>query len=151
MIKVYKKRTVPKDQKIIRINDVYFNNTTAQLLDDRAKEIIRQIDESELFDKYSIQSRFDGSKLNIDKLSTGCKTVLNIMYNPDKIFDIAECGENALEVIYSLEDGKVYCDYPMIAFNMKQAEAVDVKNVQIFNEYEALRKWWKNEDKADSH
>ena len=34
------------------------------------------------------------------------KTTLNILYNPDKVFNISECGENALDIIYSLENGR---------------------------------------------
>ena len=93
--------------EVVRINDVYFNKNTVGMLDQRAGRVIGQIDNSQMLDQYSIASRFDGTRLNIDKLSTGCKTALNIMYNPDLIFDIAECGENALEVIYAMESGKV--------------------------------------------
>ena len=93
-----------------------------------------------------IESRFDSTKLNIDKLSTGCKTALNIMYNPNKVFDISECGENALEVIYALEQGNVYCEYPMIAFNMTEVKAVDADGAHLFTDYEGLKEWWKDED-----
>ena len=104
-------------QEVVRFNDIYFNKYTADLLDDRARDIIKQIDQTEMLGKYAIESRFDGSRLNIDKLSTGCKTALNVMYNPNNIFDICECGENALEVIYGMDAGKVYCEYPMIALD----------------------------------
>ena len=104
-------------QEVVRFNDIYFNKYTADLLDDRARDIIKQIDQTEMLGKYAIESRFDGSRLNIDKLSTGCKTALNVMDNPNNIFDICECGENALEVIYSMDAGKVYCEYPMIALD----------------------------------
>ena len=69
----------------------------------------------------------DGTTLNIDKLSTGCKTALNIMYNPDKIFDIRECGDNALDVIYALPDGNVVCDYPLISFDMSRVNVFEKK------------------------
>ena len=146
MIAVYKKSGIPETEEVIRFNDLYFNKNTAELLDGRAKEIIQKIDHSEMLEKYAIGSRFDGTRLNIDKLSTGCKTALNIMYNPDRIFDICECGENALEVIYSLNDGKVFCEYPMIAFNMDKARGIDKSGVHEFDDYEDLREWWKNED-----
>ena len=146
MITIYKKDAIPENREIIRINDVYFNKHTAELLDEKAEIIIMQIDKSKLLEKYAIGSRFDGTRLNIDKLSTGCKTVLNIMYNPEKIFDICECGENALEEIYKLDKGKVYCDYPMIAFDMEEAKGIDAKGEHVFTDYEELREWWKNED-----
>lgn len=146
MIKVFKKKALPKNVELIKINDVYFNKYTSEKLDEKAKDIIFRIDKSILIDKYTIGSRFDGTKINIDKLSTGCKTTLNILYNPDKIFDISECGENALEEIYSLSEGNVYCEYPMIAFDMDKAEAIDTKGSRIIDDYEELKEWWKNED-----
>ena len=146
MITIFKKKAIPKNKELIKINDVYFNKYTSAKLDERAEEIIYRIDSSKMIDQYTISSRFDGSRLNIDKLSTGCKTVLNIMYNQDKIFDVSECGENALEVIYSLEAGKISCDYPMIAFNMKEVEAVDSSGSHIISDYEALKEWWKDEN-----
>ena len=146
MIKIYKKKAIPQSLELIRINDQYFNKYTVELLDERAEDIIWSIDRSKMIDKYYIESRFDGAKLNIDKLSTGCKTVLNIMYNPDKIFDISECGENALEIIYDLEQGNVYCEYPMIAFNITEAIVVDANGEQLFTDYEELKEWGKDED-----
>ncbi len=146
MITIYKKSAIPEMEDVIRFNDLYFNKYTSDLLDGRAKDIIKRIDQSEMLEKYAIMSRFDGTRLNIDRLSTGCKTVLNIMYNSEKIFDICECGENALEVIYSLDTGKVYCDYPMIAFNMEKAQGIDNDGIHEFDDYEDLRTWWKNED-----
>ena len=144
MITVYKKNTLPEGVEIIRVNDVFFNKYTAVMLDERAKDVIRKIDMGEMLTKYSFASRFDGSKLNVDMLSTGCKSALNIMYNPDRIFDVAECGENALEVIYSFREGKIYCEYPMIAFNMTGAEAYDTNGIRVFGDYDELREWWKS-------
>lgn len=146
MIKVFKKKAFPKNVELIKINDVFFNKYTSEKLDEKAKDIILRIDKSVLIDKYTIGSRFDGTKINIDKLSTGCKTTLNILYNPDKVFDISECGENALEEIYSLSEGNVYCDYPMIAFDMYKVEAIDTKGSRVIDDYEELKEWWKNED-----
>lgn len=36
--------------------------------------------------KYKIRSRFEDITLNTDQLSAGCKTVLNVLYFPDKVF-----------------------------------------------------------------
>ena len=146
MIKIYKNKSVPKTEQVVKINDTYFNKYTSGMLDEKAKDIISRIDMSKMLDRYTITSRFDGTKLNIDKLSTGCKTALNIMYNPDVIFDVSECGEKALEVIYSMRAGKIYCDYPMIAFNMEAVVAIDKSGDRVIKDYEELREWWKDED-----
>lgn len=146
MIKIYKKKAIPKSLELIKINDQYFNKYTVELLDERAAYIIEKIDRSRMVDKFFIESRFDGTKINIDKLSTGCKTALNILFNPDKIFDISECGENALEIIYTLEQGNVYCEYPMIAFDMTAVKAIDADGEHLLTDYEELKEWWKNEN-----
>ena len=146
MITIYQKKAITKDMQLVTLNDIYFNKHTADLLDEQAAEIIRKIDHSEMLSKYTISSRFNGTVLNIDKLSTGCKTVLNILYNSDKVFDICECGDNALDVIYSLPHGNVYCVYPFISFDMEQVNVRDQKGTRIMDSYEALKEWWTNED-----
>jgi hypothetical protein len=146
MITVFKNNGVVKTEDVVRINDLYFNKYTVDLLDERAKDIIKKIDSSEMISQYVIGSRFDGTRLNIDRLSTGCKTALNVLYNPDIVFDISECGENALEVIYSLSDGKVFCEYPMISFDMSEVRVADKNGIHDICNYEELRQWWKNED-----
>ena len=108
MITVYKsaKQIKLDNLKYEEGNDVFFNKYTAEKLDEKANSVIEVIDGSTMVDKFSILSKFDGNKLSIDKLSTGCKTVLNVMYNPDKVFDIRECGDNALDVLYALEKSR---------------------------------------------
>lgn len=146
MITVYRVKSAPKGMEIIRLNDVYFNKYTAMELDERAGDIINKIDHSEWIDQYTIRSRFDGTILNIDKLSTGCKTVLNILYYPEKIVDIRECGDNALDVIYSLPFGNVCCDYPLISFDMTEVKVYDKKGSRVIRGYEELKEWWTSED-----
>lgn len=146
MITVYKKKSALKGLKLILFNDIFFNMYTASMLDDRAKDIIARIDHSEMLSPYTISSRFDGMALNIDRLSTGCKTALNVLYNPDKVFDIRECGDNALDVIYMLPNGNVYCDYPLISFDMDKVNVCDKKGVRVIETYEALKEWWTNEN-----
>ena len=147
MITIYKnKNDIPQDMEYIELNDVYFNQKTASILDERAEKIIEEIDGSMRVGKYKIRSRFDDIIIDIDKLSAGCKTALNVLYNPDKIFCLKECGNNALEVVYSLEQGNVYSDYALIPFNM---EAVNIKTAseeKIISDYEELKEWWGNEE-----
>ena len=146
MITVYKKKLSSRTMELVVMNDIYFNQYTVSLLDDRAKEIIRQIDHSDMLSPFSISSRFDGMALIIDKLSTGCKTALNVLYNPDKVFDVRECGDNALDVIYALPEGNIYCDYPLISFEMDEVMVYENKGKRKIDSYEALKDWWIHED-----
>ena len=84
--------------------------------------------------------------LDIDCLSTGCKTVLNVLYFPDTVFCLKECGENALEILYSLEQGNVYSDYAIIPFDMMPVLAKSISKEKIIDDYEELKEWWSNED-----
>ncbi len=146
MITIFRdKKDIPHDMEYIELNDVFFNQNTGAVLDERAEKIIEQIDASRLLSKYKICSRFDHAALNIDKLSAGCKTVLNVLYYPDKVFCLKECGNNALEVLYSLESGNVYSDYALIPFDMDKVITQTNAGRQEINNYEELKEWWDHE------
>ena len=83
--------------------------------------------------------------MDIDCLSTGCKTVLNILYYPDKVFCIKECGDNALEILYNLDEGSAYSDYAMIPFDMGAVQVREGEDIRIITDYEELKGWWINE------
>lgn len=143
MITIFKnKEDIPKNKEYVELNDVFFNQNTAAKLDERAKPIIEKIDASTLLGKYKIRSRFDDITLNTDQLSSGCKTVLNVLYYPDKVFCLKECGNNALEILYDFEYGYVYSDYALIPFNMKTVTVQTKHGSLVISDYEQLKEWW---------
>lgn len=147
MITIFKnKKDIPQDNEYIELNDIFFNRNTSGKLDERAAQFIEKIDGSKLLSKYKICSRFDDITLNIDQLSTGCKTVLNVFYYPDKVFCLKECGDNALEVLYSFEKGFVYSEYARIPFEMEKVEVQTLGGKKIMDDYEDLKEWWENEE-----
>ena len=147
MITIFKnKNDIPQDVEYIELNDIYFNQNTARKLDDRAPEIIGIIDEAKLISQYKICSKFNDIVLDIDKLSAGCKTVLNVLYNPDKVFCLKECGINALEVLYKLEEGNVYSDYALIPFEMAAVSVQTSSGKKEICDYEELKEWWGYEE-----
>lgn len=147
MLTIYKnKKDIPSEREYVELNDLYFNMNTVALLDDRAKKIIEIIDGSEQISKYKIRSRFNGDVLNIDKLSSGCKTVLNVLYNPEKVFCLKECGENALDILFGFEKGAVYSDYAMISFDFEKVAVFSDGAVKVIDDYEKLKEWWNNAD-----
>ena len=147
MITIFKnKNSIPKDMEYIELNDVYFNQNTASMLDKKAEMIIETIDGAKLISKYKIRSKFNDTILDVDKLSAGCKTVLNVLYNPDKVFCLKECGNNALEVLYSLESGNVYSDYALIPFEMDAVNVQTSSGQKEINDYEELKGWWNDEE-----
>ena len=146
MITIFKdKKDIPSDKEYVELNDVFFNQKTVSRIDDKASAIVEKIDASKLIGKYKMESKFNGVTLDIDCLSTGCKTVLNVLYFPDKVFCLKECGENALEVLYGLEDGAVYSDYAVIPFDMNEVNVSDLYGTRVISDYEELKEWWNNE------
>lgn len=142
MITIYKdKKDMPKNHEYVELNDVFFNQNTVLRLDDKANTIVEQIDNSKLNGKYKIQSKFNGVTLDVDCLSTGCKTVLNVLYFPDTVFCLKECGDNALEVLYGLEHGAVYSDYAVMPFDMNGVKALDEEGTRVITDYEELKAW----------
>ena len=147
MITIFKnKKDIPDNIEYVELNDVFFNQNTVLKIDERAGTIVEKIDASKLIGKYRMESKFNGVVLDIDCLSTGCKTVLNVMYFPDKVFCIKECGDNALEVLYGLDAGSVYSDYAVIPFKINRVKACDEKGATVLSDYEQLKEWWDNEE-----
>lgn len=147
MITIFKnKRDIPQDKEYVELNDIFFNQNTAGKLDGKAAKFIEQIDDSKLLSKCKIRSRFEDITLNTDQLSTGCKTVLNIFYYPDKVFCLKECGNNALEIVYGFEKGFVYSEYSMIPFDIEKVTVQTLNGNRIIDNYEDLKEWWENEE-----
>lgn len=71
--------------------------------------ILKAIDGASLLDKNSGLISTSIGLTDVNHLSTGCKTALNIAYvlqNPDlgyKTVNVTECGYNALDVIFDME------------------------------------------------
>lgn len=147
MITIYKnKQDIPSDKEYIELNDIFFNQRTVNWLDNRAVKIIEQIDGAKQISKYKIESKFNSVVLDIDRLSTGCKTVLNVLHFPDKFFSMKECGDNALNVLYNLKDGAVYSDYSMISFDFDEVSVYTGDGYKVIRNYEDLKEWWENEE-----
>ena len=132
--------------QLIEWNDLFFNAVTSpELKMESAKQIIMDIDGSELVSKFQIKSKFNGELLNIDKLSTGCKTALNIYCNPEKVFSIKECGDNALELIYGFERGMIFSEYPIIPFDFERVTVSSRGKSREITDYDDLKEWWEHE------
>ena len=147
MITIFKnKNDIPMDMEYVELNDIYFNQNTARMLDQEAKKLIEVIDGAKLISRFKICSSFNDTVLDVDKLSTSCKTVLNVLYNPDKVFCLKECGYSALEILYGLERGNVYSDYAIIPFEMEGVRVQTSAGVKEIADYEDLKDWWNCEE-----
>ena len=147
MITIFKdKQDIPQEMEYVELNDLFFNQNTTTMIDKQAEKIIETIDDVKLIGKYKIKSRFDDIAIDIDRLSTGCKTALNVLYYPDKVFCLKECGNNALEVLYGFENGYVCSEYALIPFNMTSVIIQTKTDKKVISDYEELKEWWDNEE-----
>lgn len=122
MITIFRdKQDIPQNMEYIELNDLFFVQNN------------------------KIRSSFHDVALDIDKLSAGCKTLLNVLYYPDRVFCLKECGDNALELLYGFEKGYVYSEYAMIPFNMKSVTVQTKGTKKVISDYEELKEWWGNE------
>lgn len=73
---------------------------------------------------------------------------LNVLYFPDKVFCLKECGNNVLEVLYGLEDGYVYSEYALIPFGMDSVVVQTKTGKAVISDYKELKEWWDDEKTA---
>ena len=85
--------------------NVYFINTYEPewFVTELAKQIVREVDDSEVLSSECIQSPVLG-QIPPERLSGGVKTLLLILNEPEKIFNASTCGDNCAKWI--LEIGK---------------------------------------------
>ena len=75
--------------------NVYFKNTYEPewFETELAKQIVREVDDSEVLSSECIQSPVLG-QIPPERLSGGVKTLLLILNEPEKIFNASTCGDN---------------------------------------------------------
>lgn len=150
MLEIY----LNKQEGIVNANDSYFNKYTFQKLDyEQAKDIIKSIDGVDLQDNLKVKSQFTDGEIDLSKLSTGCKTALNVATYPQEIFTAIECGLNALNVIYRNSIGKIYMKEVItsITENIESdIVVIDGKGERAFTDTKSMRDWYvgeyRNED-----
>lgn len=105
---------VKKPDGLIDFNDGWFDiyADSVNFNDRIVQKVMKDIDNVEYAGDLMFFSKFKkGLAVSVSELSTGCKTAINVYSFPDKIFNLAECGNNALETIFNLRRGNGYIDY----------------------------------------
>ena len=95
---------------VIMSNDLYFDAHTDLKDTELSNFIINRIDKAERLSEKTFKGRSDKfGALDKQCLSTGTKTLLNILQNRDICFNISECGQNVLSLLPLIKEGKIYC------------------------------------------
>ena len=101
----------PDNVQTIISNDTYFDAHTNIPDTELGKRILKEIDGAEYISPNTYQSNYDGyGPLDKQCLSTGTKTLFNIMQNPQICFNLTECGINVLKLLPFIHNGMVYAD-----------------------------------------
>ena len=74
--------------------------------------LIQQVDEAKLTPDKHIETKYGLG--TIRNLSSGCKTLLNIVKHPDKVVNVEECGPNVLKIIFTMDNIKIYMSRPTL-------------------------------------
>ena len=143
MIKIYTNKK--NSENYVIFNDSFFNlNTSNETMSDKEAAIIYQIDNAKLLSEKRIETKFGIG--NIRNLSTGCKTVLNIVKHPDMIVCVDGCGTNVLDYIFQMEDANILMTSPGLV-------DIDPDTEIMFNDNEivigksGVGRWWEQEYK----
>lgn len=107
-------RRQESEGKFIRFNDRYFLLhflDKIQVTPEMASAILT-IEGGKYTEPNLFASKYYNMRdVSIEYISTGCKTVLNCLAFPDKVFFAEECGKNALKVLLQRKQASIYFDY----------------------------------------
>jgi hypothetical protein len=113
------KDKIPEGVEYVNQNDVFFGGV---LLNDTVvvQRILAEIDKA----TYNSEETFIGRSKKLgaiykEHLSTGAKTLINIVTNQNTCFDLLECGFNCLNLLIDLSnqvDGNVLWQIPITCY-----------------------------------
>ena len=113
MIKLYRSITFFDVDSIIVDNESFFNDyVSARYLGQEELTVMKLIDGAELLDRETGKIQTPYGICSIEDLSTGCKTILNIIFiykNRQRFLELKaislnECGRNSLDIIFEFID-----------------------------------------------
>lgn len=141
MIDIYTTKTESKDW-IIQ-NDLYFNlYTSNEKMSEKEIELIQMVDEAKLTPDKHIETKYGLG--TIRNLSSGCKTLLNIVKHPEKVVCVDECGPNVLSIIFAMDDIKIYMSRPSL-FEFPDNVEIRFNDGEVVVGSKGYNTWWSKE------
>ena len=127
MIDIYTDKKESKDW--ILQNDLYFNlNTGNEEMSQNEINLIQQVDEARLTPDKHIETKYGLG--TIRNLSSGCKTLLNIVKHP--------------EIIFTLDNIKIYMSRPTL-FDIPDDVQIRFNDSDIVTGGRGYNAWWGKE------
>ena len=141
MIDIYTKKKESPDW--ILKNDLYFNLYTGnEEMTEQDKKLIRQADDAILTPDNHIETKYGLG--TIRNLSSGCKTLLNIVKHPDKVVCVEECGPNVLKMIFQMDNIKIYMSRPSFV-EIPDSAVLRFNDEEVVTGNTGYQAWWARE------
>ena len=141
MIDIYTEKKASKEW-IIQ-NDLYFNlHTGNEYMSENEINLIQQVDEAKLTPDKRIDTKYGLG--TIRNLSSGCKTLLNIVKHPDKVVSVEECGPNVLNIIFKMDNIKIYMSRPTLC-DIPDNVQIRFNDTDIVTGGKGYSTWWSKE------
>lgn len=140
MIKLYTDKNLLSG-KLVNDNEGWFCDKTMNLKDFPDIEGIKKVEAFEMAkynDKFLLWETEFGTSTH-SQLSTGAKTLLNIIHNKDVVFDLAGCGDNAIKEIFKIDDRTVYSEFVVMLDELYLP--IIVNDSIILDTYEKYLEW----------
>lgn len=141
MIDIYTEKRDSKDW--ILQNDLYFNlNTSNEEMSQKEIDLIQQVDNAKLTPDKHIETKYGLG--TIRNLSSGCKTLLNIVKHPDKVVCVEECGPNVLKIIFTMNNIRIYMSRPTLTEIPGDTE-IRFNDSEVVTGSRGYNAWWSKE------
>lgn len=132
-----------KSEDWVLKNDLFFNLYTGnQPLTEADKQAILKIDSAKVTENNHIETKYGLG--TIRNLSSGCKTYLNVIKNPDKVVSAEECGGNVLTMLFKLDNIKIYMNRPE-RFSIDDNVRICFNETEIVTGRKGYEQWWTGE------
>lgn len=128
---------VPSNLDIIRNNDYYFDFYVQKMVDSEVgRNLIKIVEKGKYVNEKVFIGQFADGGLDVSCLSTGSKTLFNIIgnLNSNKCFDTVECGRNALQFMLDNIDGNVIIPTSTTAQIIDESREYYVNGVRVMND-----------------
>ena len=148
MIDIYTEKRDSKDW--ILQNDLYFNlNTSNEEMSQKEIDLIQQVDNAKLTPDKHIETKYGLG--TVRNLSSGCKTLLNIVKHPDKVVCVEECGPIVLKIIFAMNNIRIYMSRPTFTEIPDDAE-IRFNDSEVVTGSRGYNVWWSKEyERREAH
>lgn len=152
MLRIYTAlKHVKGEHKYVESNDAFFGViTSGEELTEYDYSVIEEIDHAKIIKVEGVKSKSFETPFGIigtNKLSTGCKTLINIEHHPENVYNLLECGWNCQKLLsarHSKSDIEVRGLYPEERFELSDgAEVVLNDKYSIVDPAEYMDKVYK--------